>query len=98
MAPMEAHDAYERFDKGHETAGHLAGPEHTRMAALVVAVLAGFLAIFTFLSNEAIKEVITGETRAADTSALLEANEVKVMGALSGAAGVLIGFASLLII
>src|SRR5436190_23632458 len=46
-------------------------------AALVVAVLAGFLAVATFLSNEAVKEVITGETKAADTGARLETNNVK---------------------
>jgi hypothetical protein len=48
-------------------------------------VLAAFLAIATFLSNEAVKEVITGETKAADTSARLEANEVKTIIASSDA-------------
>jgi Domain of unknown function (DUF4337) len=43
----------------------------------VVAVLAAMLAAAAFLANEAIKEVITGETRAADDSARLEANDVK---------------------
>jgi Domain of unknown function (DUF4337) len=36
------------------------------------------LAVAAFLADEAIKDVITGETRAADESARLEANDVKV--------------------
>jgi hypothetical protein len=67
---MEAHEALERFEKVAE--GHLA-----RDAAVLVAVLAALLAMSTFLSNEAVKEVITGETKAADVSAQLEANDVK---------------------
>jgi uncharacterized protein DUF4337 len=43
----------------------------------VVAVLAAMLAAAAFLANEAIKEVITGETRATDDSARLEAADVK---------------------
>ena len=35
---------------------------HGRQAALLVAVMAAFLAVATFLANEAVKEVITGET------------------------------------
>jgi len=45
---------------------------------MVVAVMAAFLAIATFLSNEAVKEVITGETHRADASAQLETNRVKI--------------------
>jgi len=44
----------------------------------VVAVLAALLAAAAFLSDEAIKHVITGETRAVDDSARLEANDVKI--------------------
>ena len=76
---MKAHEAFERFEnvaEGDRRAdagvGHLA-----RHAAVVVAVLAALLAVSTFLSNEAVKDVITGETKAADTSARLEANNVK---------------------
>jgi hypothetical protein len=54
------------------------GPHHGRDAAMVVAVMAAFLAIATFLSNEAVKEVITGETHRANASALLESNRVKI--------------------
>lgn len=77
----EAHHSYERFEQGHHAAtggeGH-AGPHYGRNAALVVAIMAGFLAIATFLSNEAVKEVITGETHRADASAQLESNRLKI--------------------
>ena len=76
---MEAHRSYERFEQGHRvTAGGQAGPHHGRNAALVVAVMAAFLAVATFLSNEAVKEVITSETHRADASARLESNRVKI--------------------
>jgi hypothetical protein len=78
---MEAHHSYERFEQGHRVAsedpGH-AGPHYGRNAALVVAVMAAFLAVATFLSNEAVKHVITEETHRADTSAQLESNRVKI--------------------
>ena len=45
----------------------------------MVALLAAFLAMATFLSNESVKQVITGETKAADTSAQLETNDVKTI-------------------
>ncbi len=78
---MEAHKSYERFEHDHHLTsgeGPHAGPHHGRNAALVVAVMAAFLAIATFLSNEAVKEVITGETHRAETSARLEGNQVKI--------------------
>src|SRR4029077_13155770 len=53
-------------------------PRSPRQAALVVPIPAAFLAVATFLSNEAVKEVITGETHRADTSARLESNRVKI--------------------
>jgi hypothetical protein len=77
---MEAHRSYERFEQGHQVAGgdwH-AGPHYARHAAMVVAVMAAFLAIATFLANEAVKEVITGETHRADASAQLESNTLKI--------------------
>ena len=40
--------------------------------------MAALLAIATFLSNEAVKEVITGETHRADTSSRLETNQLKI--------------------
>jgi hypothetical protein len=76
---LEGRDALERFFKGNELAdeAHEVGPRFGRRAAMVVAVLAGFLAVSTLLSNEAIKEVVTGETRRAETSAKLESNLLK---------------------
>src|SRR5215216_5535187 len=73
-----AHDPIERV--AHDQLDNL-----SRTAALVVAALAVFLAIAMFLSNEAIKEAITGETRVADTSAVMESNEVKTIIAESNA-------------
>ena len=78
---MEAHRSYGRFEEGHRVTaaadGH-GGPHYGRNAALAVAVMAAFLALATFLSNEAVKEVVTGETHQADTSARLESNRVKI--------------------
>jgi hypothetical protein len=77
---MEAHRSYERFEQGSQMAAgewH-AGPHYARHAAMVVAVMAAFLAIATFLANEAVKEVITGETHRADASAQLESNTLKI--------------------
>jgi hypothetical protein len=77
----EAHHSFERFEQGHQVVAEGeggAGPHYGRNAALVVAVMAGFLAIATFLSNEAVKEVITGETHRAGASAQLESNRVKI--------------------
>lgn len=78
---MEAHKTYERFEQGHQVAagepGHL-GPHYGRHAAMIVGLMAAFLAVAVFLSNEAVKEVITGETHRADASARLESNRVKI--------------------
>jgi hypothetical protein len=43
----------------------------------MIAVLAGLLAISTLLSNEAVKETINNQTRAAFASALAETNAIK---------------------
>jgi hypothetical protein len=75
---MEAHRSIERFESGHRAGGELDTPQFARQAALIVAVLAAFLAVATFLSNEAVKEVITGETNRADTSSRLESNRLKI--------------------
>ncbi len=78
---MEAHRSYERFEHGHRVAsgeeGH-GGPHYGRNAAMAVAVMAALLAVATFLSNEAVKEVVTGETHRADAAARLESNRVKI--------------------
>ena len=75
---MEAHRSVERFEHGHRATGELATPGFARQAALVVAVMAALLAVATFLSNEAVKEVITGETHRSDTSSRLESNQLKI--------------------
>ena len=76
-----AHEPFQRFERvAHDQLDNL-----SRTAAIVVAVLAVFLAIAMFLSSEAIKEAITGETKVADTTAVLEANEVKTIIAESNA-------------
>jgi hypothetical protein len=80
---MEAHEAMERverLERHSEAAGGIA-----TAAALLVAVLAAFLAVATFLSNEAVKEVITKETKGADLSAQFEVNDVKTTIADSNA-------------
>jgi hypothetical protein len=78
---MEAHRSFERFEQGHHAGagdGDAVGPHYARHAALAVAVMAAFLAVATLLSNEAMKEVVTGETHRADTTAQLESNRVKI--------------------
>lgn len=84
---MESHDALRRFEKvrGGVDESHLADRRLARPAAVVVAVLAGFLAVATFLSNEAVKDVVTGETRSADTAAQLQVNDLKVIVASNDA-------------
>jgi hypothetical protein len=75
---MEAHRSYERFEQGHHVAGGGELPHHAQLAAVTVAVIACLLAIATFLSNEALKEVITGETHGGTASARLETNRVNI--------------------
>ncbi len=75
---MPAHRSVERFETSSHGGGELDTPQFARQAALVVAILAAFLAVATFLSNESVKEVITGETTRADTSSRLEANRLKI--------------------
>jgi hypothetical protein len=67
---MEAHEAYERFERTHQ-ASHSdgEGPSFTMRAALTVAVLAAFLAVATFLTNETVKDAIQNQTKAADANA-----------------------------
>jgi hypothetical protein len=75
---MPAHRSVERFEAGHHGRGELDTPGFARQAALLVAVMAALLAVATFLSNEAVKEVITGDTHRADTSSRLESNQLKI--------------------
>jgi hypothetical protein len=75
---MPAHRSVEHFETGHRGKGELDTPSFARQAALVVALMAALLAVATFLSNEAVKEVITGATHRADTSSRLESNQLKI--------------------
>ncbi len=78
---MEAHEALTRHEHVTRGGDHGGGPggldRLSQQAAVAVAVMAAFLAVATFMANEAVKEVITEETQAADTSARLEANDTK---------------------
>jgi len=65
---MEAREAFERYERSHHAAGEGgAEPSFTMRAAVTVAVLAAFLAIATFLVNEAVKEAIQNETKASES-------------------------------
>jgi hypothetical protein len=75
---MEAHRSYERFEQGQHVAAGGELPHHAQMAALAVAVIACLLAVATFFSNEALKEVVTGETHGGTASSRLESNRVKI--------------------
>src|SRR3954447_25006605 len=75
---MEAHRSYERYEQGHHVAAGGELPHHAQMAALAVAIIACLLAVATFFANEALKEVITGETHGATASAQLESNRVEI--------------------
>jgi hypothetical protein len=75
---MEAHEALERFEHGH---GEHHGPREglARDAAVVVAVVAAFLAVATFLGNEAVKDAIQQETEVADARAQAATFETQVL-------------------
>jgi hypothetical protein len=66
----------ERLETAAEGPGHHLD-RFTRRAAVLVAMLAGLLAVATLLSNEAVKESINSATHAADSHTLYETNEVK---------------------
>jgi hypothetical protein len=75
---MEAHEALERFESS--TGGH-GGPQDglARQAALTVAIVAAFLAVATFLGNEAVKDAIQQETQVADARAQLSTYKTQVL-------------------
>jgi hypothetical protein len=67
---MEAHEAYERFEHTHHHTQHGAngdGVPFASQAALVVAILAAFLAVATFKANEVVKDAIQEQTQLSDT-------------------------------
>jgi hypothetical protein len=73
---VEARKSLERVEAMEGGPAHAVGP-FARRAAVVIAVLAGLLAIATLLSNEAVKGSINWQTRAALTRSLEETNEIK---------------------
>lgn len=75
---MEAHEAFERFESS--TGGHGGSQDGlARQAALTVAVVAAFLAVATFLGNEAVKDAIQQETQVADARAQLSTFKTQVL-------------------
>jgi preprotein translocase subunit SecF len=66
---MEAHEAFERFETAHHGAE---GEGFASQAAVLVAILAAFLAVATFKANEAVKDAIQTQTKIADTHANLQ--------------------------
>ncbi|HTR75718.1 MAG TPA: DUF4337 family protein [Solirubrobacterales bacterium] len=83
---MPANKSIERFEAGEHVAGEEGNNGLARQSALLVAVLAALLAVATFLSNESVKEVITGETHRAETSVKIENNQLKIDVAQGAAA------------
>jgi len=82
---MEAHEALRRHEHIVEANGHSGGGALAQQAALMVAVIAVFLAVATFLATNAQTRVVIGETKAADAGARLEANETRTTMADSNA-------------
>jgi hypothetical protein len=76
---LEAHEAFERFETTHHGAGHddHAGGGLTRVAALMVAIIAALLAIATFLGNESSKEAIQKTVEESNTKADKRAFDVQ---------------------
>jgi hypothetical protein len=72
---MKAHENLERMDDALREDHHL--DPFVRRAAVIVATLAGLLAVATLLSNEAIKTAIVTQDRASNAHTLYEANEIK---------------------
>jgi hypothetical protein len=68
---MEAHEAFERFEQTHHHQAHGdndgSGVPFASQAALLVAVLAAFLAVATFKANEVVKDAIQEQTQLSDT-------------------------------
>jgi hypothetical protein len=67
---MEAHEAFDRFEQTHHHTQHDSeggGVPFASQAALVVAILAAFLAVATFKANEVVKDAIQEQTQLSDT-------------------------------
>ena len=72
---MKTRENLERMDEAVRDDHHL--DPFVRRAAVIVATLAGLLAVATLLSNEAIKTAIVSQDRASSSHTLYEANEIK---------------------
>jgi hypothetical protein len=81
---MEARKSLERAEAIEGGPGHIMDP-FARRAAVMIAVLAGLLAVSTLLSNEAVKESINHQTRAALAISLAETNAIKAFVGTSAA-------------
>lgn len=74
---MEASEAFERHEHvqhatHHHEDGHDEGGGFATQAALLVAIIAAFLAVATFKANEAVKDAIQEQTKISDTHATLQ--------------------------
>lgn len=81
---VEARKSLERAEAIEGGPLHILDP-FARRAAVLIAVLAGLLAISTLLSGEAVKESINHQTRAALASSLSETNAIKAFVGTSAA-------------
>jgi Domain of unknown function (DUF4337) len=80
---VEAREAFERHERAHQAVGQGgAEPSFTMQAAITVAVLAAFLAIATFLVNEAVKDAIQNETKASEADSHVTSFETQSETAL----------------
>lgn len=64
---MEASEAFERYEHTHHHAAHGENGGFATQAALLVAIIAAFLAVATFKANEAVKDAIQEQTKVSDT-------------------------------
>jgi Domain of unknown function (DUF4337) len=63
---VEARESFERFEASAHAGGEVS---FASQAALVVAILAAFLAVATFKANESVKDAIQSQTKVSDTHA-----------------------------
>ena len=81
---MEARKSLERAEAIEGGPLHVLDP-FARRVAVLIAVLAGLLAVSNLLSGEAVKESINNQTRAALTRTLAETNAIKSFVAMGNA-------------
>jgi hypothetical protein len=81
---VEARKSLERAEAIEGGPAHVLDP-FARRAAVMIAVLAGLLAVSTLLSGEAVKESINWQTRVALNRSLAETNAIKAFLGTTGA-------------